>query len=124
MYHPWNTKSHRIQQNSLLHGLLDTGHHVLGVFGQSSDIQHDNYTEIVARNGFTDSMDMITKSMLDGGKTGLFGWMSLWPKISQIMSETIKDVKNDNDKILAHIKDNKLDISVMTFTVHFGWLGD
>ena len=51
MFHPWNTKSHRFQQNALLQGLLARGHHVIGVFPQSSDIRNANYTEIVVHDG-------------------------------------------------------------------------
>ena len=51
MFHPWNTRSHRIQQNALLEALLARGHRVIGVFGQASDITSDNYTEIVVGNG-------------------------------------------------------------------------
>ena len=51
MFHPWNTRSHRIQQNALLEALLARGHRVIGVFGQASDITSDNYTEIVVSNG-------------------------------------------------------------------------
>ena len=51
MYHPWNTKSHRIQQNALLQGLLAKGHRVTGVFPQKSEIKNENYTEIVVHNG-------------------------------------------------------------------------
>ena len=51
MFHPWNTRSHRIQQNALLEALLARGHRVIGVFGQASDIASSNYTEIVVSNG-------------------------------------------------------------------------
>ena len=51
MFHPWNTKSHRIQQSALLEGLLAKGHRVTGVFPQSSSIRHDRYTEIVVEDG-------------------------------------------------------------------------
>merc|ERR1711936_1230605 len=37
MFFPWNTKSHRIMQNSLLEGLLARGHKVTGVFPQKSN---------------------------------------------------------------------------------------
>ena len=47
MYHPWGTKSHKGHQYALLHGLLDTGHTVTGVFPEASNIVHDGYTEIV-----------------------------------------------------------------------------
>ena len=51
MFHPWNTKSHRIQQNALLEAFLARGHRVTGVFPQSSSIKHDRYTEIVVEDG-------------------------------------------------------------------------
>ena len=51
MFHPWNTKSHRIQQNALLEGFLARGHRVTGVFPQSSNIKNERYTEIVVEDG-------------------------------------------------------------------------
>ena len=51
MFHPWNTKSHRIQQNALLSGFLARGHRVTGVFHQGSDIRSERYTEIVVEDG-------------------------------------------------------------------------
>ena len=51
MFHPWNTRSHRIQQNALLEGLLARGHLVTGVFPQQSAIINPNYTEIVVADG-------------------------------------------------------------------------
>ena len=57
LHFPWNTKSHRILQNTLLLGLLDSGYTVTGVFPQSSDIKHSKYTEIVVSDTFGDMMD-------------------------------------------------------------------
>ena len=51
MYHPWGTKSHRVQQHALLVGLLNAGHTVTGVFPENSNIIHDGYTEIVVDSG-------------------------------------------------------------------------
>ena len=51
MFHPWNTKSHRIQQNALLSGFLARGHRVTGVFPQESNIMSERYTEIVVEDG-------------------------------------------------------------------------
>ena len=51
MYHPWGAKSHRVQQNALLLGLLNEGHAVTGVFPEKSNIIHDGYTEIVVETG-------------------------------------------------------------------------
>ena len=51
MFHPWNTKSHRIQQNALLEGLLARGHTLTGVFPQGSNIKNERYTEIVVPDG-------------------------------------------------------------------------
>jgi hypothetical protein len=50
MFHPWNTKSHRIQQNALLSGFLARGHRVTGVFPQESDIRSERYSEIVVED--------------------------------------------------------------------------
>ena len=47
MYHPWGTKSHRGQQNALINGLLERGHTITGVFSDESDLNHENYTEII-----------------------------------------------------------------------------
>ena len=47
MYHPWGTKSHRGQQNALINGLLDRGHIITGVFADESNLNHENYTEII-----------------------------------------------------------------------------
>ena len=51
MFHPWNTKSWRIQQNALLEGLLARGHRVTGVFPRESSIKNERYTEIVVADG-------------------------------------------------------------------------
>ena len=52
MYHPWGTKSHRGQQNALIVGLLDKGHTVTGIFSEKSDLNHDNYDEIVVETRY------------------------------------------------------------------------
>ena len=51
MFHPWNTKSHRILQNALLEGFLARGYTVTGVFPQGSKIKNEKYTEIVVEDG-------------------------------------------------------------------------
>ena len=51
MFHPWNTKSHRILQNALLGGFLARGYTVTGVFPQGSKIKNEKYTEIVVEDG-------------------------------------------------------------------------
>ena len=47
MYHPWGTKSHRGQQNALINGLLERGYTITGVFSDESNLNHENYTEII-----------------------------------------------------------------------------
>ena len=50
MYVPWNTRSHRMQQNAILEGMLARGHRVTGVFPQKYKEKHQNYTEIIVED--------------------------------------------------------------------------
>ena len=50
MYVPWNTRSHRMQQNAVLEGMLARGHQVTGVFPQKYKEKHQNYTEILVED--------------------------------------------------------------------------
>ena len=50
MYFPWNTRSHRMQQNAILEGMLAQGHTVTGVFPQKYKEKHQNYTEIIVED--------------------------------------------------------------------------
>ena len=43
MFHPWSSKSMRMQQNVLLEGLLARGHTVTGVFSTRSKIKDERY---------------------------------------------------------------------------------
>ena len=59
MYVPWNTRSHRMQQDAVLEGMLARGHKVTGVFPQKYHSHHENYTEIVV-NDKSDDLKMIS----------------------------------------------------------------
>jgi len=65
LYHPWNTKSHRMTQNAILQGLLARGHQVTGVFPQNSDIRNENYTEIVVEDRFAKVFEVMTNFMME-----------------------------------------------------------
>ena len=52
MFVPWNTRSHRMQQNAILEGMLARGHRVTGVFPQKYQEQHQNYTEIIVEDRY------------------------------------------------------------------------
>ena len=62
MYFPWNTRSHRMQQNAILEGMLARGHRVTGVFPQKYKEKHQNYTEIIVQDRYEDRI--LTRSDL------------------------------------------------------------
>ena len=57
MFHPWGTRSHKYQLNALLLGLLKSGNAVTGVFAWKTDIVHQQYTEIVVKDGYVCKMN-------------------------------------------------------------------
>lgn len=123
LYHPWNTKSHRMTQNALLQGLLARGHEVTGVFPQHSDIRNENYTEIVVEDRFGKVFEFFTKFMVEKGATSVMSFISLWPEMSSRMSSILKDVAQDDKIVLDKLLQNKTPVSVVVFTSAFGWLG-
>jgi len=123
LYHPWNTKSHRMTQNAILQGLLARGHQVTGVFPQHSDIRNENYTEIVVEDRFAKVFEVMTNFMMEKEATGILNFISLWPEFSSRMKPILKDVTEDNKMILEKLQQNKTPVSVVIFTSAFGWLG-
>ena len=59
MYVPWNTRSHRMQQNAVLEGMLARGHTVTGVFPQEYHGKHENYTEILVKDRYLEVLNQL-----------------------------------------------------------------
>ena len=39
------------------------------------------------------------------------------------MNRALDKTFEDNDKLIEHIKNHNINVTVITFTIHFGWLG-
>ena len=50
MFHPWGTRSHMNQFGPLITGLLEDGNSITSVFTISTNIVHDDYTEIIVED--------------------------------------------------------------------------
>merc|ERR1719320_1751698 len=123
MFHPWNTKSHRIQQNALLEGFLARGHRVTGVFPQSSSIKHDRYTEIVVEDGFAKLMNIMTKSMMEKDSTSYLQMLSLWPEMLAMMKDMMEQQTRETNTVIDIIESRNETIDAVFFTISFGYLG-
>ena len=50
MFHPWGTPSHMNQLKPLVLGLLEAGNAVTAVFTRKTEINHNDYTEIIVQD--------------------------------------------------------------------------
>ena len=119
---PWNTKSHRILQNTLLLGLLDSGYTVTGVFPQSSDIKHSKYTEIVVSDTFSDMMDLFWKKMMAGKGTNPFLGLLMWPEIIGVFTEALEKSDKENERVFDILDKQGVNISAVVYTLPMAYI--
>ena len=44
-------------------------------------------------------------------------------QIVDAMNRALDKTFEDNDKLIKYIKNHNINVTVITFTIHFGWLG-
>ena len=72
---------------------------------------------------FSQMMSVLTKAMMDGGLTSAWDWITIIPRLVESMDSALETTLADNNRVVEHIKSNNINVTVMTFTTHFGWIG-
>ena len=91
IYHDLGTKSHLLQLYPIVEGLLESGHKVTGIYFNSAEIKHENYTEILIENPYDKKMGEMRKILMEKGGTSMFNWKA-WKASWEAWSAIIEDV--------------------------------
>ena len=91
IYHDLGTKSHLLQLYPIVEKLLESGHKVTGIYFNSAEIKHENYTEILIENPYDKKMAGMRKLMMEKGGSSMFNWR-LWIESWNAWSAIVEDV--------------------------------
>ena len=72
---------------------------------------------------FSQMMSVLTKAMMDGGLTSAWDWINIIPRLVESMDTALESTLEDNTRLVEYIKTHNINVTVMTFTTHFGWIG-
>jgi len=121
LYFPWTTRSHRIQQNSLLEGLLARGHKVTGVFPQPSNIRNPLYTELIVEDRLAAMVNLMTEYMMNEDFTNPLVYFSCLPKIMRIFVDILRETKEDQNMVIENIRKRNLTVDAIVNTINFNF---
>jgi len=122
LHHPINTRSHRIQQDALLEGLLARGHRVVGVFPQEGGrhlLNHPLYTEILVEDRLAALYVFMTKTMMEEDYSNPLVFLSLIPNFMEKWVKMISDTMIDSQIVVERLREMNVTPSAMTSTVQF-----
>ena len=121
LYHPWTTRSHMMQQTSLLRGLLEKGYHVTAVFPYPTGIDNPRYEEILVEDAFAKVTRVMTESMINKDSTSLTAFLSLIPKMSEVMMNEIKGLINLQENLVQRLSSENKSVDALVITVQFAF---